>query len=334
MRRLTLILSDLYLPAEAAESAPPEALDLPNLDWLLCFASAREPIGDWRSWLARELGAAQFAALPPAHAVAAHRLGNDRASGAWLATPVRLEVRIDHVRLADRGVISLAPAQRAELVQEFARHFGPECALHEAGPRGFLLTGARAERARTVDPARLLDADLGAAIPSGADSGQLRRLAAEIEMWLHRSPINAALEGARRPRVSALWLWGGGSAGPEARRPDGLVEGRYVFHGEDPWLAACADHITAREIAAPPGGFAALTGTDHAIVELTPMSGERRDSLGTVEAQWFAGVRAALAAGSLESVDLIANDIRYRIAARPAWRIWRRRAPWLAVLKA
>src|SRR5262245_3709806 len=98
MRRLTLILSDLYLPAESADHSAPYVL--PDLDWLLRFASHREPISDWRSWLATEFGAADFAGLPPAHAAAAHffaRLDHapDLAGRAWFATPVHLEARID-----------------------------------------------------------------------------------------------------------------------------------------------------------------------------------------------------------------------------------------------
>ena len=49
MRRLTLILSDLYLPDEAARGmAVPTTRHLPNLEWLLRFADSPEPIGDWR----------------------------------------------------------------------------------------------------------------------------------------------------------------------------------------------------------------------------------------------------------------------------------------------
>ncbi len=52
MRRLTLILSDLYLPEEAGRGMTvPTTRDLPNLEWLLRFAESPEHIGDWRSWL-------------------------------------------------------------------------------------------------------------------------------------------------------------------------------------------------------------------------------------------------------------------------------------------
>ena len=57
MRRLTLILSDLYLPAEAVPAQSVAApIDLPGLSWLLRFASASTPLSDWRQWLAREIG--------------------------------------------------------------------------------------------------------------------------------------------------------------------------------------------------------------------------------------------------------------------------------------
>src|SRR5215510_5037703 len=106
MRRLTLILSDLYLPEEAAgKASPPQTVELPGLDWLLRFAQRPRRIADWRTWLAAQLGMSKFAQLPVALACELQFLA--RGIGAWLATPVHLEARLDHVRLVDRGVLRI-----------------------------------------------------------------------------------------------------------------------------------------------------------------------------------------------------------------------------------
>ncbi len=331
MRRLTLILSDLYLPEEAAPDATiPAALELPQLQWLLRFARSRR-IADWRRALAVDLGRADLAALTPAVLAARDSLELTPGEFVWLATPVRLEARLDHVRMLDRGMPRLAPDERAQLRAQFARAFGPQFSLHDAGARGFLLTGLAKAEVTTVDPARLLDADIGRAQPSGAAARELRRLAAEIEMWMH------GLAGVQAARLSALWLWGGGphTPTPVGNSPLPAAMSTLRYHGDDPGFAGVARATTGAMPADLPAGFAAVQAApDRVIVELTPMNGAVDESLSALDANWFAPTRAALVAGLLDSLDLVANDRWFRIAARPGWRFWRRKVSWLAQLRA
>lgn len=331
MRRLSLILSDLFVPQDAAPEVA--ARDLPNLDWLLRFAVGAVRIPDWRSWLAAELGSAGAADLPVAQ-VCAQALPGPVTGAVWLATPVHLEARLDHVRLADRGLLRLGADERQAWRSEFARSFGPQYALHDAGERAFLLSGPAATRVASVDPARLLDADIGAALPSVPSAGELRRLGTEIEMWLHGAAANAARERLRERRISALWLWGGGEAEVASRAagPDTANGEQVQLHGGDPFLVALAGSAS-RPVTPAPASFAALDGrANRGVVELTPMSGLPGESLPMLDSAWFAPMRAALSDGRLDSIDLIANDRWFQVAARPAWRIWRKRSSWLAQL--
>ncbi|HTU68522.1 MAG TPA: hypothetical protein VMF52_21460 [Steroidobacteraceae bacterium] len=320
MRRLTLILSDLYLQPEsdAAEAASP--LVLPNFEWLLRVASRREFTGDWRR---------AFAPITAPAAVAARGLlAPDDADRAWFATPVSLDLHIDHVRLNPRGLLRLAPGEAAVWCAAFARDFGPGHALHDGGSRGFFLTGLAATAAPTVDPARLLGGDVAPALrrPGEPDRLELARLATEIEFWLHASPLNAAREAARRPRITTLWLWGGGPPGSASAQ---LPAATRVF-GADPFLVGLAR--ASGGMAAPaPDGFDALPEAAEMIVELAPMSGPRAESLATLDARWFAPARAALSRGALE-LDIRANDRRWCIGRGAGWRFWRPRRPWLASL--
>jgi hypothetical protein len=340
MQRLTLILSDLYLPDEAlqektARDAIANPVELPQLDWLLRFADATR-IVDWRRSLAHDLGRDDLAAASAAALAARTILPASASESAWLATPVGLEARLDHVRMLDRGLPRLAAIERAEWRAEFARAFSPY-ELHDAGPRGFLLTGLAPAAAVTVDPARLLDADIGRALPQGAEARELRRLAAEIEMWMHGSPINLARERARLPRLSALWLWGGGpsvSVPPGLPTPPTAPETTLCFQGDDPAFVGLARALTGRAPAALSTSFDALRAAPgRAVVELTPVNGAPGASLQSLDTEWFAPARAALNGGTLAALDIVANDRWFRIAARPGWRIWRRRRSWLTRLR-
>jgi len=332
MQRLTLILSDLYLPEEAARDATVQPLDLPHLDWLLRFAAA-ERSGDWRHDLARDLGRPDLAAASAAALAAREILPLAVGESAWLATPVRLEARLDHVRMLDRGLPRLDVAERAVWREEFTRAFAPY-ALHDAGPRAFLLTGLAPAEIATVDPARLLDADIGRALPQGLPARELRRLAAELEMWMHGSPINLARERAGLPRLSALWLWGGGAQAPApAASSTPAIAASLRFHGDDPAFAGLARALTGMPPSQLPAGFDALRAAPaRVLVELTPLNGAPGASLQSLDAEWFAPARAALNDGALAALDIVANDRWFRIAARPGWRVWRRRTPWLTQL--
>jgi hypothetical protein len=339
MQRLTLILSDLFLPEEAVALAPSSRpISLPALDGLLRFADASRRIADWRTWLAGELEQLPLAILPVAQVCALGLLEPRAAVTCWLATPVHLEARLDHVRLTDRGLLRLDAVERTAWCLEFARAFGPEYALHDAGERGFLLSGLARTDARTVDPARLLDADIGPELPAGPAASELRRLGAEIEMWLHVAPLNAAREQRRQPRISALWLWGGGvdgSPGESAAVAPRSASPRDVhFFGADPFIASLARSVVAVR-AEPRVGADSATYHDienvasHAVVEQAPMTGPAGQSLPSLEARWFTPMCTAMSAGSLATCDLIANDRWFRIRAGGGWKFWRRRVHWL-----
>jgi hypothetical protein len=328
MRRLTLILSDLYLPADAVRESFPTTLDLPALEWLLRFAQSRR-IDDWRSWLARELGAAALADWPVAHVVA--QAAGLPADGAWMATPVALEARLDHVRLRDRGLLHVPLDQQQALQAEFAGLFGNALSLHAAGRPSLLLSGGPQADVATRDPARLLDSDIGGALPGGsAAAGELRRLGAEIEMWLYSSPLNAAREKAGQKRIAALWLWGGGPARGAESPARGLR--RFRLYGSDAYHGSLQHWIDGAALQPVPPGFADADDELPTFIELAPMSGRASETLPELERNWFAPARNALQSGSLGSLQLVANDRVFESSARSGWKFWRRRRGWLESL--
>jgi len=338
MRRLTLILSDLFLPEESDRPASPEvpsadALPMPSLDALLRAAHSRDLTGDWRAWLAAALGLEGLRDVPPAQVAARARLPPELAAQAWFAMPVFFDLHINHVRLNPRGLLRVDPDEGARWCEAFARDFGSDYALHYAGARGFFLTGMRSAGGPTLDPARLLGADVtpGLRRPGELVGLELARAATEFEFWLHASPLNAERDVARRPRISSLWLWGGGAPAEVAQAPATRAP---VLFGEDPFLGGLARDLHVGLQPAPASFEALPAEADDAIVELAPMSGPADQSLAKLETRWFAPLRAALARGVVTRIDLLANDRHWRIERGGRWKFWRRRQGWLDGLKA
>jgi len=330
MRRVTLILSDLYLPEEAERGAAiPVTRDLPNLEWLLRFAGRPAHIGDWRPWLlAQTVPGLENRSV--ASISAYQRIAGRDLESAWLATPVALEARLDHVRLPDRGLLRLDESGRERCREEFARVFGPQFELHDGGERAFFLSGLPATGGPGVDPARIIGAEIGPALPR-REAGEMRRLWAEIEMWLQAASFNADRARAGKPRVSALWLWGG----RRTATPAGLVEtnpGHAVFYGGDPMIAALSRLGGGRASGAPKQLADLGPDAPHAVIEFAALTGEPRESLEALDASWLSSVKSALMAGDIREVEVVANDRCFRIGVRAQWRFWRRRQPWLARL--
>ena len=154
-------------------------------------------------------------------------------------------------------------------------------------------------------------------------------------MWMHSSPVNLARERNRLPRVSSLWLWGGGSHElPQAlASPLPAAMPTLKFYGGDPALAGLACATTGQSPADIPAGFDSVRDApDRVIVELTPMNGTAAEALPMLEANWFAPAHAALSSGTLAALDIVANDRWFRVVANPAWRFWRPRRSWLTQL--
>ena len=57
-----------------------------------------------------------------------------------------------------------------------------------------------------------------------------------------------------------------------------------------------------------------------------------QESLPALDAHWFAAARQLLGSGALSSLDIVANDRRFRITRHAGWRFWRRQRGWLETL--
>jgi hypothetical protein len=292
-------------------------LRVPLLEQLLARADGWVPVADWRADAFRVI-APQTACMP---AVAAAALCADRAAvhtgtadagavnGAWVcaATPVHYVAEMTSVRLGWDGMLALSPAGAETLASDFNRVWKGS---------GIHLTASRSAQlfcifdltldVITRDLEDVLGRHIEEFLPTGADSGRLRQLISETEMWLFEHEANRARTALNLPAINGLWFWGGGA--PVASLP--IVEGWTA--GDDLFFNAFSaprdDKFSSGVIAAgcAPGS----------------------DQWQEVESRWLQPATDKLRAREIQRLQICAADRCYTVTARGLRRFWRRRKPW------
>jgi hypothetical protein len=357
--RTVLVIRDLdpaRLQAEARAGLP----RLAALEQWLARGEVQPLSEGWRRWLQRTLGSPSFAALPPASIAGAAVADVPVDRPVWLATPLNFVAGLDTVRVHPAGSLPLTVAEQQTLQQDFAREFaGSGCSLHATGRRELLValgSGYEAGAVDSDDPLAWLGADPREGLPRGAGAGPLRRLGAELEMWLHRHAINEARARRGQLDVNALWIWGGGAlvarppnanthadagAGADARAGANAGAGANAPGNRSPVAIAWADDLfvdgfarchdwPARPL---PGNWPAQqTGHSSEVRLVVAGLGSPQDgrSLESIERDWIAPALAEWRRGSHELTLLAARTV---VTLRPrslrgAWRMLRPARPW------
>ncbi|MBV8854543.1 MAG: hypothetical protein JOY91_14115 [Sinobacteraceae bacterium] len=360
MHEITLVLSDLYFPAMPAarsgHSHPTEsagssaALALPGLSAAARFGRS-QPCGDWRQWVARWVcetaGTANEPVLPQAPdrapaSIAARLLVPAQAQAAmvWFATPVHLLAGLSSVHLDRRGLLRLDAAEAQELAAQFAHTFVDSGFALSALPTGELLLSGPQLAANAREPARSVGADIAQALPHGPDSATLRRLGAEMEMWLHSLPANAARQQRGELPITSLWLWGGGAL-PRTDSDRPAMARELTAFGTDAWLHGLLG--AAGEIHAVPRQLTDLFGYPLArrILLVTEIGAALRahaqwglrEALVQIDHDFVAPAIAAMRRRELATLRILANDRLLELRARDRLRIWRRSRDGIAAFE-
>ena len=370
MEEVVIVIADLYL-SSAAEAASIRRVDLPGLGHIARYGTGQPLEQGWRPWLAAWTGHPSLAQEPPATiASAASRavISTTDDTMVWLGTPVHFVAGLSSVHLDSRGLLHVEADVRQSLAADFNTAFAESGFRLEAlMSSGFLLTGPRLSQIPTVDPARVLGASIDQALPSAADAPTLRRLSAEIEMWLHDHPVNQERMKRGRLPISALWLWGGGapreslSAHLEAEShsthyadtvPASALRGAAllaatampapgVAFGSDAYLYGLW-RSTGSSAHATPAEFEevlAYTGRRAVfVVELsqafdTHRDWTTRDALADADKRWIVRALAALRRGDVDRVTVVANDHKLSLGPRDRLKLWRMPRPALTALQ-
>ncbi|HET7758000.1 MAG TPA: hypothetical protein VFK87_12150 [Steroidobacteraceae bacterium] len=343
MSELVIIIADLYLPAdEPARSAQAaEFRAVPGIEFAARFGERGRLGSGWRAWLARWFGREDLAESSVARVAAASLAEGAVAAGGpgstWIATPVELTAGLARVHLDHRGIVHLEPAEQAALAAAFAAEFGSSGAqLVPLGDGTLLLNAAGVAPVATEEPARCAGGEL--VLPRGAAAAPLLRLTSEIEMWLHGHPLNEARRARGDPEVTALWLWGAAGRTIAPRPPgasgNGGARTAPLGFGSDAWLGGLLRLAGSahRPLPAQPAELVAQLPGARAVL-VTELAREAADggpwsraaALAGLDRRLIRPVLAALGAGSLERVTLVANDAALTVARHSAWKRWRRR---------
>jgi hypothetical protein len=336
------VIPDLYATRQSADSQS-GLPRLPVLEAWLAGAQVEQLPGGWRAWLLAKHapGLAQGAlapvaalALPMAAGSAAGALGAP-AAHPWLATPVHFVAGLDTVRLHPAGLLALDAGEQLALAADFERVFaGSGWCLHAGSRRELLLEGPASEGVQSGDPARWLGADPAAGLPSGPGAGPLRRLGAEVEMWLYEHAVNRARVARGLLPVSALWLWGGGAPLPV---PAAALRGMPRLHGADLLLDGLA-RSAGQARPTSPEGIAALpegTGGEDQFVLLGGGTSPDLAALQALERDWLAPGWAQWRAGRWDGLTLVCGVRAFHARAGGLgglWRSLRPVPPWWQVL--
>jgi hypothetical protein len=370
VEEVVIVIADLYLTS-AAEAASIRRVELPGLGHIARYGTGHALTQGWRPWLAAWAGRAALAGEPPASiASAASRsmASLDESPMVWLATPVHFVAGLSSVHLDVRGLLQVELTVRQMLAAEFNATFaGSGFQLEALGSAGFLLRGPTVAAVTTVDPARVLGASINEALPTAADAPRLRRLSAEIEMWLHEHPVNQERVQRGRLPISALWFWGGGiardsvTARLEAETlsttfadtvPVSAIRGAALLaatahappgaaFGRDPYLHGLW-RSTGSTAHAVPSDFEEVLGhTDRRavfVIELsqafdTHRDWTIRDALVDADGRWIVRALAALRRGDVARVTVVANDHKLSLGPRDRLKLWRMPRPALTALQ-
>lgn len=325
---MTSLIAMPAIAPVAGETLP----ELPALTQLLQGATRLPVASDWRSGVQDGLGLGQTGATPPALVAARAVPGLMPGSSLCLATPVHVVAGISRMFLAPADSFALAADERESLRLAFNAEFGAaDVQLHAAGT-GWLLQAPFASAATDADPEGLGGAAL-AREPAGTGAARsLRRLGAEVEMWLATLPLNTAREKRGAPPINCFWFWSGVETGALpvlTRTPGGLFSNLPA----DPWLAGLATHCSRSLRHA--SGWEDVRGTADALVVLQPLElGCVRRLLPAWEATWFEPVWRDLAARQLPALRLQIGRSSWQLPAPRLTRWLRRAQPWWQAVSA
>lgn len=341
MRELVIVIADLYLqPGERPQLPQAGAGALLGLAHVARFGERAHLERGWRAWLSRWLGRADLADLAVAQVAAAV---TTTATGSapptrWIATPVQLIAGLTRLHLPHGGILRLSPGEQQALVSAFERVFaGTDLELGALGDGQLLLTTPGLAPIATIEPARCAGGEVR--VPQGLTAAPLLRLTAEIEMWLYGEPLNEARRRRGAPTISGLWLWGAAgssaSAVPATAAGGGSVApGSVLAFGEDSWLRGLRrlDGGLLKPLPEPAESLFTAAGAERAVA-VVELAGAARASEPWSLAAAAVGLDehlvrpalAALRAGALERLTLIANDTRVSLGRLSALKRWRAR---------
>lgn len=340
---LTLLVPELLRPPAPAGFADAAAGDSPTLARLLATSRcARAPAQAFETVLAGLFG--WRGARPP---FAALRRRGDRlpVEEGWLcADPVHLRLLQERMVLADSRSFALADDEATTLVAALNAHFaGHAQFVAGAADRWYLRLPEAGDGALEQPPlSAIAGRGLRRHLPENAAATRWRRLLLEAQMLLAAHALNRARSERGELPINSLWLWGDAPLAASATAP------AFATVASDSALArGLADLAGAATLALPAGADAWLATLPAVATNPATPSGRHlvvcesllapalyddqaawNDALAALDANWFAPLAAALAAGRLAGIDIVAPTpfgvVQWSVTRSGRWQWWRR----------
>ncbi|MGH8317663.1 MAG: hypothetical protein ACREUL_06745 [Steroidobacteraceae bacterium] len=352
MREIVIVIADLYLEPELpgrsgdaavamdllppgrapASDASPGVAAARGIEHLARFGDRSTLPDGWRAWVAHWVGLPQYAGEAPASVASAPLAATLAPRAVWLATPLHLTAGLTSLHFDRRSLLRLPRAEGEELAASFRETFqGSGLDLHPLESGELLLSGPPPPApATTTEPARLLLTSVAEALAVGEGALALRRLSAEIEMWLHGHPVNARRAQRGAPAIATLWVWGGGA--PAISPPTATRELVDVAFGSDAYVRGLW-RLAGGEIRPMPLDWPAVIGEPRAprvlgVVEVAELlhanaSWRLADAMAEIDRRLVSPSLDALHRGELHRLVLVANDRCLTLRAAHRWRLWR-----------
>ncbi len=319
-------------PGDRAARGAAALPELPVLSALLRGAARLPATAGWRSGVLAALAMPESAGMTPATVAARAIPALQPGVGVCLALPVHAVAGISRMFLATADSFVLDAAEREALRVAFNMEFGaPDVHLHPAGS-GWLLQAPFAAAANDGSPESLVGAALAREPARTAAGRLLRRLGAEVEMWLAALPLNRDRERRGAAPINCFWFWDGAAAGP-LPVPGQMPGGMFSNVEADAWVAGLAGHCGTP--LQPALAWDDVRDTAGALVILQPpLLGDATQQLSAWEAAWLAPAGRDLAARRLPALRLQLGHSAWQLSAPRLTRWLRRARPWWQAVSA
>lgn len=244
------------------------------------------------------------------------------------ADPVQLSFTQQGLILADATALALEMDEARHIIRDLNQEF--------ADLGQFLCTSPERWYLRLSSPCQIgshrLDEVVGRRVdrflPDGPQGRQWRAHFNEIQVFLHKHPVNQAREAQGRPQVNSVWFWGEGALAqpiPDAGFQQVLAD-----------TPLALGYAQAAGLAHQPlsTGWAGVPGRQTLIVDerlrqaaLQSDLEAWRDGLEALTAAWLNPALLALRRGTIRAIRLSLpgdrGSLAVHIQGRDLWRFWR-----------